>query len=64
MDQNLSTSPQDDESHKEPSDPRQPDVDNMKHSDANKEPLNPDNGGLAEQEASWRTLLHPDPLGK
>ncbi|XP_019511375.1 PREDICTED: sperm-associated antigen 17 isoform X1 [Hipposideros armiger] len=63
MDQNWSTSVQDDESNKESSDPSQPDAYNMKDSHPNDEkPLDPDNNrGLSEQESSLWTLLQPEP---
>lgn len=65
MYQNWSTSMQDDELGKGPSDASQPDAHNMTHSHPNNEnPLEPDNRGLSEQESSMRTQLQPDPLGK
>ncbi|XP_074174734.1 sperm-associated antigen 17 [Rhinolophus sinicus] len=63
MDQNWSTSMQDDELDKEPSDPSQPDAYNMTHSHPNNEnPSELDNRGLSEQETSVRTQVQPDPL--
>nr|XP_019586156.1 PREDICTED: sperm-associated antigen 17 isoform X4 [Rhinolophus sinicus] len=63
MDQNWSTSMQDDELDKEPSDPSQPNAYNMTHSHPNNEnPSELDNRGLSEQETSVRTQVQPDPL--
>lgn len=65
MDQNWSTYVQDSEINNEPSNPSQPDADNMKHSDTNNEkPLEPDNGEPSEREASVETQQQSEPLGK
>ncbi|XP_054421065.1 sperm-associated antigen 17 [Pteronotus mesoamericanus] len=63
MDESFSTSVQDNEINKEPSDPGQPDADSMKHSDPNNEkPLDPDNRELSEQETGRKTQQPPAPL--
>ncbi|KAB1274535.1 Sperm-associated antigen 17 [Camelus dromedarius] len=63
LDQNLLTSAQDDMVNKEPSDPSQPDTNNLKHSDLNnKKSLDSDNREMSEQESSLRSQLHTEPL--
>ncbi|XP_070252628.1 sperm-associated antigen 17 isoform X3 [Myotis yumanensis] len=63
MDQNWSTYVQDSEINNEPSNPSQPDADNMKHSDPNNEkPLEPDNRESSEKEASLEIQQQPEPL--
>ncbi|XP_045059666.2 sperm-associated antigen 17 isoform X2 [Desmodus rotundus] len=59
MDQSLSTSVQDNEPNKDPSDPGQPDADNTKNSDPdNEKPLDPEDRELSEQQgASLETQL-------
>lgn len=65
MDQNWSKNVQDSEINNEPSNPSQPDADNMKHSDPNNEkPLEPDNRESSEKEASLEIQQQPEPLGK
>lgn len=65
VDQNWSTSVQEDEISKEPSDARQSDSNNMKHSDPNsKEPLDPDNMQLSGQETSVKTQVQSGPSGE
>ncbi|XP_027464965.2 sperm-associated antigen 17 isoform X7 [Zalophus californianus] len=62
VDQNWSTSVQEDEITKEPSDARQSDSNNMKHSDPNsKERLDPDNIQLSEQKTSLKTQVQSGP---
>ncbi|XP_072824013.1 sperm-associated antigen 17 isoform X3 [Vicugna pacos] len=63
LDQNLLTSAQDDMVNKEPSDPSQPDTNNLKHSDLdNKKSLDSDNRETSQQESSLRSQLHTEPL--
>ncbi|XP_015419028.1 PREDICTED: sperm-associated antigen 17 [Myotis davidii] len=63
MDQNWSKNVQDSEINNEPSNPSQPDADNMKHSDPNNEkPLEPDNRESSEKEASLEIQQQPEPL--
>uniref|UniRef100_A0A671FSE7 Sperm associated antigen 17 n=1 Tax=Rhinolophus ferrumequinum TaxID=59479 RepID=A0A671FSE7_RHIFE len=63
MYQNWSTSVQDDELGKGPSDASRPDAHSMTHSHPdNENPLEADNRGLSEQESSMKTQLQPDPL--
>lgn len=67
MDQNWSTSVQEDEITKEPSGACQSDSYNRKHSDPNsKEPLDPDNIQPSEQETSLKTQVQsgPGPSGE
>lgn len=53
------------ETNKEPSDPSQPDADNMKHSDPNNEKLlGPESRELSEQETSLETQQQSESLGK
>ncbi|XP_008704587.2 sperm-associated antigen 17 [Ursus maritimus] len=62
VDQNWSTSVQEDEITKEPSDACQSDSNNRKHSDPNrKEPLDPDNIQPSEQETSLKTQVQSGP---
>lgn len=65
VDQNWSTSVQEDEITKEPSDACQSDSNNRKHSDPNrKEPLDPDNIQPSEQETSLKTQVQSGPSGE
>ena len=66
MDQSLSTSVQDNEPNKDPSDPGQPDADNTKNSDPdNEKPLDPEDRELSEQQgASLETQLPTESPGK
>ncbi|XP_058992995.1 sperm-associated antigen 17 [Mustela lutreola] len=62
VDQNWSTSVQEDEITKEPSDAPQSDSNNMKHSDPNsKEPIDPDNIQLSEKEISLKAQVQSGP---
>ncbi|XP_067566400.1 sperm-associated antigen 17 [Pseudorca crassidens] len=62
LDQNWSTSMQDDEINKEPSDPSQPDTNNMKYSDLdNRKSLDSDYREPSEQK-SLKSQLQPEPL--
>uniref|UniRef100_A0A8C7BE38 Sperm associated antigen 17 n=1 Tax=Neovison vison TaxID=452646 RepID=A0A8C7BE38_NEOVI len=62
VDQNWSTSVQEDEITKEPSDAPQSDSNNMKHSDPNsKEPIDPDNIQLSEKETSLKAQVQSGP---
>lgn len=65
VDQNWSVSVQDDKINKEPSDPSQPDANNIKHSDPNnKKSSDSDTKELSEQDTSLKTQFQPEPLGK
>lgn len=65
VDQNWSTSVQEDEITKEPSDAPQSDSNNMKHSDPNsKEPIDPDNIQLSEKEISLKAQVQSGPSGE
>uniref|UniRef100_A0A8C0C9H2 Sperm associated antigen 17 n=1 Tax=Balaenoptera musculus TaxID=9771 RepID=A0A8C0C9H2_BALMU len=65
LDQNWSTSMQDDEINKEPSDPSQPHTNNMKYSDLdNRKSLDSDYREPSEQENSLKSQLQPQPLSK
>ncbi|NIG59171.1 sperm-associated antigen 17 [Pontoporia blainvillei] len=63
LDQNWSTSMPDDEINKEPSNPSQPDTNNMKYSDLdNRKSLDSDYREPSEQENSLKSQLQPEPL--
>lgn len=65
MSENWPRHVQDNEINNEPSNPSQPDADNMKHSDLNNEkPLEPDNREASEKETSVEPQQQPEPLGK
>ncbi|XP_073090583.1 sperm-associated antigen 17 isoform X4 [Manis javanica] len=65
VDQNWSVSVQDDKINKEPSDPSQPDANNIKHSDPNnKKPSDSDTKELSEQNTSLKTQFQLEPLEK
>ena len=65
LDQNWSTSMQDDEINKEPSDPSQPHTNNMKYSDLdNRKSLDSNYREPSEQENSLKSQLQPQPLSK